>query len=727
MTPEELARLKELEAMEALEAQFLGQAAPQNQAVLEQSMSDIPVIDPATGRTATSPVPVSAPVQQQGFQRGADFSGARPQDEPITAEQFNEAFVSIPGMPPFLEFAQSLQLGTAATIDLFGGPDFVNAIMATAGSDKRVPTATGAYKDFMYGEGGSRPDYMEAGSTGQQAARTGGEFATIGAGLAKVLQQIPKLIANPQTLEGGRQVGNQVMQQLGKTADVGKDFVYGATGGGAAAYGKEYGGLPGEVAASFLAPLSIGVAAPIIKTGFQKAFNGDLSGLSKYVGELNQFNEKDASIMIAKQLEAEGLSVEQAMKTLDDLGPEAMLADLGGSFRSLLRMSANVYPRIFADAGRETAERAKGQPERILKAFDDASGTSSLDADGEVLRLDKIYKPQIDKLYQQVREKGLAISDKVRGMLDKSPTLKKASGTAQDMIDDARARGETPGNIDFINNIKIVLDDQINKLVSQGGAESGKIANLVALKRSLVDEADLAIPEYKIAREKFASQKDLEQAVEVGRNIFKLSEKPKDFKALIDDMSPAQIKLAKLGVKDAVIDKFNRSKDTADTINQVFNVRGNLDKAKYLWGDDVEGFNRFRDAMKKESEFVFTRNEAIGGSTTARQAHDIVVGDRDQQIGELIKIMKDRETWKDIVGRKIVALFDESDSVAKVDALETVGDLLLIKGMEPARIKKILNSDPKDVQKILLDSINDYNAPATAPAVEIGASELITE
>jgi len=717
MTEEELAEYNKLK----LKKQFVSQAAPQNQAVLEQAVqSDIPVIDPATGRTATSPVPVSAPAQQQGFQRGADFSGARPQDqqEPLTADEFNEAWMSIPGMPAFTEFAQSANMNAAGLID-FLGPDVVNGILETAGSDKRVPTATETYLPA------GQQDYMESGSTGQRAMRMAGDFSSIGLGFGALLRKMATMLPAVAAQSG---TGARVIDQMARTSTVGTDVAYGGAAGVGAAYGNELAGLPGEIAGSFVAPLSLGMSMPIIKTAFQQAMNGDPSGLSRYVAEINQFNEPEAAKMIAKQLVREGMTVEQALKKLDDLGPEGMLADLGGSFRALLRESANSYPRIFADTARETAERAKGQPERILKAFDDASGTSSLNADAEVLRLDKIYRPQINNLYDQVREKGLAISDKVRGMIDKSPTLKKASGNAQDMIDDARARGETPGNIDFINNIKIVLDDQINKLVSQGGAEAGKISNLVQLKRTLIEEADKAIPEYKMAREKFASQKELEQAVDVGRNIFKLSEKPKDFKAIIDDMSPAQIKLAKLGVKDAVIDKFNRSKDTADTINQVFNVRGNLDKAKYLWGDDAEGFNAFRDAMKKESEFVFTRNEAIGGSTTAKQVTDIVVGQRDQKLDELQKMVSsnDRNQVRRWIGKKIIGLFDEGDTPAKMDALETAGDLLLIKGMDPAEIKVILSSDPVDVQKILMNSINEYDPKYSAPAVEIGTSELIT-
>ena len=717
MTEEELAEYNKLK----LKKQFVSQAAPQNQAVLEQAVqSDIPVIDPATGRTATSPVPVSATTQQQDFQRGADFSGARPQDqqEPLTADEFNEAWMSIPGMPAFTEFAQSANMNAAGLID-FLGPDVVNGILETAGSDKRVPTATETYLPA------GQQDYMESGSTGQRAMRMAGDFSSIGLGFGALLRKMATMLPAVAAQSG---TGARVIDQMARTSTVGTDVAYGGAAGVGAAYGNELAGLPGEIAGSFVAPLSLGMSMPIIKTAFQQAMNGDPSGLSRYVAEINQFNEPEAAKMIAKQLVREGMTVEQALKKLDDLGPEGMLADLGGSFRALLRESANSYPRIFADTARETAERAKGQPERILKAFDDASGTSSLNADAEVLRLDKIYRPQINNLYDQVREKGLAISDKVRGMIDKSPTLKKASGNAQDMIDDARARGETPGNIDFINNIKIVLDDQINKLVSQGGAEAGKISNLVQLKRTLIEEADKAIPEYKMAREKFASQKELEQAVDVGRNIFKLSEKPKDFKAIIDDMSPAQIKLAKLGVKDAVIDKFNRSKDTADTINQVFNVRGNLDKAKYLWGDDAEGFNAFRDAMKKESEFVFTRNEAIGGSTTAKQVTDIVVGQRDQKLDELQKMVSsnDRNQVRRWIGKKIIGLFDEGDTPAKMDALETAGDLLLIKGMDPAEIKVILSSDPVDVQKILMNSINEYDPKYSAPAVEIGTSELIT-
>lgn len=744
MTPEETARLEKYEAMEAARQQFLGQVAPQNQAVLEQAAaaSDIPTIDPATGRPVVLPS-TSQPNLYQGGQ-GADFSYSgvpSPATGQVTAEEFDEAWMSIPGMPAFTEFAQSLQLSTAAAIDFFGGPDFVNSILATAGSEKRVPTATGEYKDFMYGEGGERPNYMEPGSTGQQAVRTGGEYATIGAGLAKVIQAIPKLLANPQTLQGGRQVGNQVMRQMSETADVGRDLALGGVSGVGAEYGRTAGenmpfvggptaGAIGEVVGSIAAPLAgAGAVVPLIKNAIGSARNGfkpDVAALKKMSAELDIYSRADAERLISQQLVRENMTPEEAIAIVDKWGPDTMLADLGPSFRDLLRQSVNRFPVVAGNAGAATIKRTKEQSARVLRDYDDASGTSMLTSEGEMTRLNNEFGPKIKALYDEAREQAMGLSLAAQSMIKNSPTLSKISRKAEERMADRRATGHKQGTIDYVDHMKREIDDLVETELGKAAPKKGEVANLMRLKEPLVAEADLAIPRYKEARESFATAADLQHAVNVGQNIFKLSDSPADFKAIVNGMNPAQIQLVKLGVKDAILKKFHDSQLTSDTTKAVFGKEGSLLKMKYLWKDDEDAFKAFSDVVERESEYIITRNATTGNSSTVQQAVSMI-GDGDARTKEILAAVKgDKSKVMDWAFSKIAKLWSD-DPIERADPMETAGHLLYMDGWKPAEIRKILAKSPEEVQKEILKQVNKYNPQWSAPAVEIGASELITE
>jgi len=712
LTPEEQAELDQLTSMMIPSS---GAAAnPANQAVLEQAASN-----PASGPSpAVAPAVAPGPLDQ-GFQRGADFSGARPQDTQLTANDVNEAFLSIPGMPALAEYAQSFNKSVADTID-FLGPDILNSILEIAGSEKRVPTAGGALEELTGGE----QQFMDPGLA-RDAVKAGGEYSTLALGMSQLLKKLPSMLPAFAETSGKSQIGVGMAEQLGKNARPITDTAMGAASGMGATYGQEYGGDAGELAGALVAPLSLGMTTPLISN----AFKDGGPQIAKVVAELDRFNKIDAGKMLAKQLVRENMTVDQAVKKFESLGTDAVPADIGASFRALLREAGNQYPRVFGAAGEQLKNRAKDQPRRILNAFDDASETSMLNLQGEIQRIDDMFKPEVKSLYDQARSKGLPLSEKVRSMLEKSPTLKKAAQTAQDMMDDARAIGETPGTIDFINNVKLVIDDQINKLVNQGGSESGKIANLVKLKGPMLKEADEAIPEYAQARKEFSSLAELKAAGDVGQNIFKLSESPLDFKALVDDMTPAQLKLAKLGVKEAIIKKFNDTQETSNSIKQMFGKRGSLQKAEYLWGKDKEGFKKFQDALEREAEFVITRNEAIGGSTSAKQLTDIGVGTKDAAMDSLRKQLEDSRGWKRKAMDLIVGIWAKEKTPAKADALETAGDLLMLKGLNGEDVRKILKTaDPMDIQKIIMESLEYTGIPDSVysvPAVTVGAKNLV--
>jgi hypothetical protein len=707
-------------------AQFVKPAtkAPVNEMVIEQAMSqpvndDLPGPDqfPSDANPFQKLVPTGA---DKAFKRGADFSGApREESSPaidVTMEDLNEALMSIPGVPSLAEFAQRFNMNVADTIDFFG-PDIINGALVLAGSDKRVPTAREAAETFQNleafgGPGGTGEQQFLPEGTQREAMINAADFAQLAGGFSALMKKLPSMLPDAQQVEGAKKVGVGIADQLGKASNLALDTIYGAAGGIGETYGEEFGGAMGGFTGSLVAPLALGAAdvgviRPMLKEG-KEAFNRGINETRQIV---DRFNTEEASKLIARQLYNEGITPEQALKMYDDLGPDAVLADLGGSWRALLEQSATVYPRIFTAAQRQFAERMKRQPERIMKAFDDISGTSMLDADAEVERLAAVFEPAINSLYNVTREQNLRLSDGMRKLFETSPTLKKAGAKAEVTLADMRATGKKVSTIDYVDQTKRVLDDEINSLV-QKGARTNEIANKTQLKNTLVAEADASIPEYKQAREQFANLQELRNAVAVGRDIFRLSESPGDFKTIIDGMNPAEKRMAVLGMKDAMIRKFNEGAETANSVNQMFKRRGTLEKARVLFPDDAS-FNQFKEAMRREMEYVATPNQVVGGSATARRSMQAMIGQKDESMLKLLDNLNKNKTWyKQWIFDKVLALYKSGNPPEKMDALETAGDLLMLEGMEPERVAKILNSeDPFRVQEILLESLKYYDKP----------------
>jgi hypothetical protein len=676
---------------------------PTNQAVIQQVASQQAVNEDIPTDLSPANAPPGFDVNNlDPFSKsnGVLSSGASDQTLNLTMDDLNRAFMKIPGMPAFAEFAQQMNMNTADAID-FLGPDLINSVLAMNDIDLDI-SAGGALNSVT----GGPQDFMPDG-TGKQAAKTAADFATISLGMSAMLKKLPSMLPNYASLSGIKQRGVGVADEVGKASNLMLDTVYGAAGGIGYEYGKEvdevYGGFMGSLAA----PLSLGVAGKaftnMLKTGGDslKAGIADLSTVA------DRFNTGDAEKLIARQLYNEGITPDEAIQMYNSLGEDAMLADLGGNFRALLEQSATVYPRIFTNAQRAFAQRMTDQPARLLKAFDDISGTSMLSAQAEAERLTTQFTPGIDALYQATRDRGMTLTPAMSKLIEASPSLTKFSNMAIDTMADARAAGKQVSTIDYVDYMKKHMDDEISDLVSKG-TRTNKLGDLITLKNRLVADADASIPEYKQARESFASLAELKNAASIGAQIFKLSEDPTVFNALIAGMNAPEKRMSVLGMKEAMIARFNMGGETANSAGQMFKARGTLEKARGMFESD-QAFHQFRESLRREMEYVATHNQVSGGPATARRSVQVMLGQKDEAMLNLLESMSNQKGWKSTIKDKVFNMWAKKGN-GMHDALETAGDILMLKGMEASRIERILKTeDPFKIQEILLDSLNYYN------------------
>lgn len=126
---------------------------------------------------------------------------------------------------------------------------------------------------------------------------------------------------------------------------------------------------------------------------------------------------------------------------------------------------------------------------------------------------------------------------------------------------------------------------------------------------------------YKTARNKFAGDARLREAIEDGEGFFKL--KPDELEGRVGGMSDSEKEAFRIGVAQAVRNSVDNTADMADAGRKIF---GNKKQRKLLRSafPDDETFNAFEKRMKLRTEQVKTRARTSpqAGSQTALRQQD---------------------------------------------------------------------------------------------------------
>ena len=656
--------------------------------------------------------PPAAPAAQQA-----------PQQKP----GFFEEFVS-PVLAPVSEFAAAanrgaLKLAESLTIDP------LNASAQLLGIEGRIPKPS---EESEFVRAFTKGDFLEPGLA-KTAIRAAGELAGPGAAIGTLTRGVAGAVPAAQTIKSG------IAQQLSKGSarlDIG---LSGASGAGAE-IGREHGGETGALAGAFLAPVAASGVTGLTKFAVPRLFDAGKKGIDAISGSVAGMSDDGAAKILAETMVREGLSPDEVAKRIVALGPEALPADVGTGFARLLRRAANEIPRIEGQAGEIIAARTKGQAGRLASAFDDATGTTSLNADDEIIRLNKVLGPKIDEAYSAARanadklltgptvSKGLSFAEKpkqsnLQKLLDnKFVTGSKVKRKVDLELSAKSASGEKVTALDTVDATKRALDDEIQAAIRSG--EKNKSRSLVILKNSLLKEADAAIPEYKQARGLFAGKAALENATDQGSLFLTNKMKVRDVEQLTQSMGESEKRFFKLGAKQAVMDKMETIQTKAD-LTRMFGKGGDTEKLRHLF-DDAESFKRFNDVLETESRFIITRNAAQGNSTSAKQIVDIV--NTPEAAAKVAELGTPTGAAR-VLGRVLGGISQQRGTEANTKALEDVGDILLQKGMNLDNLTGLLRKGTaKRIENIFRRAIKkDLASPRFTPISTGVTSEVLNE
>lgn len=598
------------------------------------------------------------------------------------------------------EFAAAINRGVVDVADFFT-TDQINAVLSMAGSEKRVPSL----KEIPGIKQGTTGGFMEEG-IGRDVVQTAGEFtgpgALSGAAIRAGTKMLPKATMDAAKIgTAGEAAKASARAMSGGTAagDVG----FSALSGAGQAVGEDIGGEAGGAVGSVLVPVlatSPFSMANMAKTAYQvhKASKSVKDGVDQ------------SATLLAQAMQREGITPEEAANRLKKLGPEALPADIGQSFRRLLRTASNKIPIVEGQARVSLDKRASSSYKRVLDSIDESGGLKGMDVDTAIENLNKSAKPAIDEAYDLARRKSIEVFEatpkqamsrksyepgktKMRALLRGSGIPKKASQQAQRELKAKMQSGQEVTYLDVIDANKRALDDMIQSDIRQGKKNNARTHTLI--KKNLLDEIEQILPEYRKARSLFAGKAQLEEAAEIGKSFNKM--KVTDMKEYVSTLGDSEKKFFKLGAQQAIMEKIDSKVVNADLVKALFGKHGDIKKMRMFF-DDEKQFNKFKDTMEREAVFNLTRAKAQANSTTAEQ-----LTDQASTAEEAFKALRDSLfsplSHFYFVNKMLKGLDRQKGSIEYFDALTKAGDILVMKGMKPKEIERLLKKGNEGLLK----------------------------
>lgn len=612
---------------------------------------------------------------QLSQQQAAILSKYQPQPQ-AQRSAVDQALLSIPGARPAMEMGNAMARAVVGAADYIG-PELINNALTVAGSSRQVPTFTGALESV----GALAPvgSYMEPG-IGRDIATAAGQAVpaavTAQYGLREAVRRIPAAVDQVKS------TGRRVVESLARPTPRQE-----ATAAAGAVAGAEIGEETGIPGAGVVGAIVGGAGALPLIGGADRLFTNS-ADLATTASNLSNLNTDIAAEMLARSLRASGMSVREAVDQYRALGPNALPADINDPFREVLRAAMNIDEGIAGEARRAVNLRQTGAGQRISKALDIIDADS---LDDYLNRIDQTLRPEINRLYEQAAANPVAISGRLRAIMEGDNSLGRARQTAEARLADRRAAGDKISHFDIIDETKRVLDDQIGSALRDG--RRNEVRNLTRLRNMMMQEADAQVPGYAEARATYAGRAALDDAAKIGSQFYNTSSR--ELVELTKSMTAQEKTAYALAAKDAIMNRIENTGMNRNQVQALFGKNGDAAKLRSLF-DNQSAFDTFQRSLRQETEYAITRQAAIGNSTTAAQLRRMQQtlnppGGYRRVIGQAAAVLSG---GPQAIAREVADIGDNlkagQGSEQYINGLIRAGDILITAGIDPARVEAII-------------------------------------
>ena len=429
--------------------------------------------------------------------------------------------------------------------------------------------------------------------------------------------------------------------------------------------GRLEGAARGGGFGTFLGPIGAGIGH-VAQRGYQKL-------LSPMVKSVTQTPKAEARRIVQKSLERDDMTASQVQQEMTELGPEAVLADIqGGNVVGVARSVAGQPGRARSIGENLLNNRQGSQQQRILEAagidpnevgtfrmhvyqminsrrsnaaphyreayktvldgaqprkitITDADGkaetiTTSLD---EILRL--VPKSAVNKA-KKLMQGDVGLLEDIKKLFPDTPEGRKAALMAFQNPDMSSLR--------FYDYLKRALDNQIGRSIRQGAKEEAR--NLIGQKNRLLDILDDASPAYRRARETFAGEASIRNAVGYGRSLMKNKVDLDEVELALEAMGISEKNAFRQGVIRGLIEQVQDAPSTRNFANNLFITTRMKELLSHAFPDQ-RSFNTFIRTAMAESRFSNTKNRVLGGSQTAPRLAESADLNKEVAIGHALR------------------------------------------------------------------------------------------
>jgi hypothetical protein len=385
------------------------------------------------------------------------------------------------------------------------------------------------------------------------------------------------------------------------------------------------------------------------------AGKGYRSAVSAMFDNPQRMGVDQSRAMIREALGADAGGVDEAIKMiLDKAGKPYTLADIGPNSRAYLD-AVNQLPGPGKQVAKTFLEdRDKGLLKRLTTDMQVAFGGKAAYFD-EFNALKDARSVIGGKLYGAALPRPVEITTEFTELLQR-PSMKQAYDRAVNLAQEqgiklpkvqidsqsgklVTDKGSPVTSIDttFMHYMKMGLDDLIYTGKSPtSGMGNTQLGSIKQTRGAFIDLLDSSNPAYKRARNYWANDTAVMDAMNEGRSIF--SKKPADLDALLNDvktMSKSEKDALRLGTMQSLLDRLGGAQ-TADTMvsavgNPAMDILKNPKNVRIIratFDSDEAGknaYNKFMSNLMSEVEMKTTSKVVLQGSQTAGRTEAIRV------------------------------------------------------------------------------------------------------
>jgi hypothetical protein len=414
--------------------------------------------------------------------------------------------------------------------------------------------------------------------------------------------------------------------------------------------------------------------------------------------------------------EYDQMTPEEITARLQELGPEATLADVSPNMQGAARAAAAEPGPARTMAVDTLKGRQPGQQTRIMQATSRELGgllgddPTDLRAAQEAVK--RARSEQAAPYYAEAYDTPFMPTGELADILN-TDSGRKAYNQAIKKARDERVNLQPDKMIRALDYTKRSLDDMIGK--AQRSNQPDKVRVLTSLKKDLVAELDAQAPAYATARSIYAKGYDLEKAGDAGENIFSM--KPDEAEDIISVMKDSERVMYKLGVIKAVRDKVELAGESHNAVKRLINSTGNKRKLRTAFDSD-ESFDEFMRVLNAENDMRETMDKVLHGSHTARIQQELADMNKGVNIDGLLAT-QDPTLAASYALKKLV----EADKVTP-ETLEAIGKRLFTQGLREEEIIDLFTRSGVDVGEGVKSLIQRLGSIAGHSVVPVGGAAV---